>query len=229
MLTLSSADILYCDDVLLIVAKPAGIPSDTTPDPRRDTLVAAAKRWSGTTTGPWIHNRLDVDTSGIVVFARTAQVNAAVGEAFASREAAKTYLAVVSPPLEVGQQFGIRNHLRRNRNGTMEVVRSGGDRAETEFEVLDSSTNASLVCARPRTGRMHQIRVHLAGLGSPIVGDTQYGGADSRYRLLLHAWRLRIPHPVDGTIVEVECPLPVEFETALATIGLRGPAECERV
>lgn len=223
MLELLPENILFANDELVAVAKPSGIPSDTTPDPHRDTLIAAVRRAFPSSEGPWAVHRLDSDTSGVVVFARTRRANAALAEAFASREVRKVYLAVVAPHMQAGTRVEVVNHLRRPRSGPVVVVRSGGDRAETTFEVLCTSTSASLVAAYPRTGRMHQIRVHVAGLGHPIVGDALYGSATPAARTMLHAWQLTLPAWADHAAIELRCPPPPDFVAALAQHGLRLP------
>lgn len=216
-------ELLHVDDDLVAVAKPAGLPTDTTPDPRRDTLCAAVRRALPAVAGPWVAHRLDVDTSGVVVFARTARANAALSRIFAGREATKVYLAIVAPALAAGTRVEVVNHLRRPKSGPVQVVRSGGDRAETALEVLDASALAALIQASPRTGRMHQIRVHLAGLGHPIVGDRLYGSRASASRTMLHAWRLRLPAWEEHGAIELCCPPPPDFVAGLAQWGLRLP------
>lgn len=224
LVELEPGAILWRDDDLLLVHKPAGIPSDTTPDASRDHLGRAVSRLlervDGVAPGPiWVHNRLDLDTSGVVAFATSVRANGPLGEAFARRTVTKRYLALVTPA-PPRESFGVQNHLKRGPRGRMLAVRAGGDRAETEFEVLARTQWAAMVEARPLTGRTHQIRVHLAELGCPIVGDPLYGPGARAERLWLHAVALAVPHPLDGRVIAVSAEIPEGLVRIAADWGL---------
>lgn len=208
---------------LLGIDKPAGLVVHQTLDPGRDHLVAAAARFLRARDGQEGHlallHRLDAPTSGVVIFSRQPALDAPLSAAFASREVDKAYLAIVRE--RPGARFPDGAVLRRDYlapgkgpGGRTLVVNSGGQPAETTLSALHRSGEFVLVRAQPRTGRTHQIRVHLAALGFPIVGDALYGGTElNAKRLMLHAFRLGLRHPLDGKPVSICAPLPRAFTT----------------
>lgn len=219
-------EVIYRDAHLLAVAKPAGLPSHPTVADRANALglVTALLRGEGNRTTPILLHRLDADTTGVLLFALTAESNRALARQFSERQVSKVYHALVagSPP----DEFTVRNHLRAGVRGRTVAVQSGGAVAETGFRTLarrhsDPTTAAiSLVEARPKTGRTHQIRVHLADEGFPLLGDRLYGGPDRietgtgrqlLTRHLLHARALSFRHPVDFRQVTIEAPWPGDF------------------
>jgi RluA family pseudouridine synthase len=213
--------VLHHDDDLLIVAKPAGIPSDTTRDPHRDTLVARVHAHHPDAT---LCHRLDRDTSGLVVFARSARARQAMSRAFRERTVEKRYLAIIeSPPTterwEHRDFLGVLPRARGARVDRMGAVTRGGKPAHTRFLHLGSHGGHALVLAQPQTGRRHQIRVHLADSAAPIVGDTLYGAQPTAERFWLHALSIVLPHPADGTALAVRCPLPEDWPAAFAALG----------
>ncbi len=199
--------ILYQDKWVIAVDKPAGIPSQPTRDPDRLHLVSLVEetlRDQGV-RDPYValHHRLDRDTSGVMILATHIDANAGLGAAFRDRLATKTYLCICDSDgvRQAGDRWSVTNHLKvhKNRRGRMvEVVRAGGVRAETDFEVLGQAERVLRVQARPHTGRTHQIRVHCEVSGVPIVGEPTYRTRRGLFheRVLLHAWRLQLPHPV---------------------------------
>lgn len=220
---LTEASIRYEDEWLIIVDKPAGMPTHATIDPARahlhGELAALLARRNAAVDGaepPYlaIHHRLDRDTTGLVLFAKDRAVNPALAAAFAEHRVLKQYLAV-SRGAQRQPSWTVRDHLGRisprNRPAQYGAVQSGGEYAETAFRVHRDLADGRLVIeARPLTGRTHQIRVHLAGVGLPIVGDRLYGGTPGP-RVLLHAWRLIVPHPVRGGTFTVQCDPPADF------------------
>lgn len=211
-----SALVIYRDEWLVAVNKPSGLPTHATHDPERDHAHAAVQRLVG---GGYVgvHHRLDVDTSGVLVFTVDRAANKGLADAFAERRAKKTYAAVVTGAFE---PTTVENHLGRDRHiDRMREVHSGGDYARTTFELQTRGDRGTLVTAYPHTGRTHQIRVHLAGIGTPIAGDTVYGGVQAK-RLLLHARRLVVEHPITGATLELEAALPVDFVNAARPFGL---------
>jgi 23S rRNA pseudouridine1911/1915/1917 synthase len=168
---------------------------------------------------PGIVHRLDVGTSGLLLVAKDDRTHQELVRLLRAREVRREYLALVrgSPPHD---RFGVEAPLGRRR-ARVTVQRTAGVEAATDFEARERLPGATLVVARPRTGRTHQIRVHLAAVGHPIVGDAAYGGggADARrlglHRPFLHAWRLALRHPVTGQPLEVEDPLPGDLQDAL--------------
>ncbi|MEQ1875153.1 MAG: RluA family pseudouridine synthase [Bdellovibrionia bacterium] len=220
-------DVLFEDKWLIVVNKPAGIPTQATLDQARDHLYAAVQRFLKRRDGhdPYcgLHHRLDFDTSGVVLFTKMREANAGVSAIFAERLAHKTYQAV-SWNIEGKARpapWMIKNHLdRAGKTGKdrmrFKSVSAGGDFAETRFEVLAKDLDRVLIQAEPKTGRTHQIRVHLSEQGLPILGDPIYGLREREPRrsprLMLHAYRLEFPHPITGAKIKVESPLPAEFE-----------------
>jgi 23S rRNA pseudouridine1911/1915/1917 synthase len=212
--------ILYRDEGLLAIDKPAGLPSHPTVAGRinaldlvREVVAAGPGR-----ENPILLHRLDADTSGVLLFALNAETNRALARQFAQRQVEKTYLALVTgnPP----EAFSVRNFLKAGVRGRTIAVTSGGQIAETHFRTLSRSAEFALVEARPKTGRTHQIRAHLAGLGYPLLGDGLYGGPISLVlggvclrsrRHLLHASRLGFFSPESRDFITIDAPLPNDF------------------
>jgi 23S rRNA pseudouridine1911/1915/1917 synthase len=209
---------VYEDADLLIVDKPAGLvvhPSYKNPDGTLlDALTARASTWPPGSR-PSLVGRLDKQTSGLVLVAKHAQAHARLQRAVAARDAQKLYLAMVrgTPPISATIDLPLTHdpHDRRRR-----IVADGGAASVTVFERLATCDSAlgpvALLQCRLITGRRHQIRVHLAAQGWPIVGDAVYGEAvEGVTRHALHAWRLAFTHPSTRTRVEVEAPPPQDF------------------
>lgn len=189
---------LYQDRHLLVVDKPTGMP--VIPGRQGGPSVVAG-------TDLLVCHRLDTETSGVLVLARTAAGHRLINAAFAEGRVRKTYRAITDRPLpdavEVDLPIGT---WRRGRVGV-----GTGKAAHTTFEVVGRAGERVAVEARPATGRTHQIRAHLASLGAPILGDEDYGGSPSA-RLWLHAWRLVLPWPGRDDQLHLEAPLPAGFE-----------------
>ena len=228
--------VLYEDDELLALDKPAGTVVHPGYGHHQGTtlnaLLAYAAAWpSG--CRPSIVGRLDKMTSGIVVVAKTAGAHAALQRALAARESAKEYLAVVYGgvrPLRGSIDVAL---ARDPRDRTRMIAAAVNGRASvTLFELLDRGARASLLRCRLVTGRMHQIRAHLAARGWPIVGDRVYAGAHVRPaaprdvvlhafpRPALHAWRTAFTHPKTGVRVRIEAPVPEDLSRLLRETGL---------
>jgi len=222
--------VLYEDDDVLVVAKPAGLvvhPGAGHPD---QTLVnGLLHRFPeiaevGDPQRPGIVHRLDRDTSGVLVVARSARAYDGLVRALAAREVTREYIALVwgvpdSPRGVIDAPIG-----RSERRRTRMAVRSSGRDARTRYEVRDrfGDDRLALLHCELETGRTHQIRVHLAAIGHPVVGDAAYGGLRSGMSLrrpFLHAARLAFTHPVSGEAIEVEEQLPAELAEALEEAG----------
>jgi 23S rRNA pseudouridine1911/1915/1917 synthase len=221
---LTPAAVLYRDEWLFAVAKPAGLPTHATADRSRPSLVGHVERFLAESAGPGtvaVHQRLDRDTSGVVLFATAPAANAGLSRAFASREAEKLYLALTARPDPLPPPaFAVEAPLDES-GPARRPVRAGGGAARparTEVAVREQLRGALFVEARPRTGRKHQIRVHLAHAGLPILGDPLYGDGDTAPRLMLHAARLVLTHPVTGGSLAIECPLPPDFSALLSRL-----------
>ncbi len=220
--------VLYEDDAILAVDKPAGLPTHATADPGRPHLTGLAKDYLARPANaePYlgVHQRLDRDTSGVVLFAKAASANPGLARAFAERKVEKTYHALtVRPERPPPSRWHVQGRLAPAGKRRMTAVERGGQEAETRFRVLESFRGGLLVEARPVTGRKHQIRVHLADAGLGIFGDEIYGSASGRAtRLMLHAVRLALPHPVSGEPLVIESRYPRDFEDALSRLRQAG-------
>jgi 23S rRNA pseudouridine1911/1915/1917 synthase len=253
-------DVIYEDEDLAVVNKPAGMMvhagSGQNEDARnRGTLVNAllyrfkALSSTGGDLRPGIVHRLDKETSGLIVVAKNDRAHAALAELFSSRQIKKTYIALVQGAVErakgtINASVG-RDPMRRTR---MTAKPLGDARAAvSHYEVVRRLANRfgkfTLVRVRIETGRTHQIRVHMASIGHPVVGDSLYGGSGQltdqiasqaatskaarrkaepeRLKLgrnFLHAARLEFPHPRTGKLLELEAPLPTELEAFLGRL-----------
>ncbi len=223
--------VIHDDPVVLAFNKPSGLPVQTrNPDDRTlDSLLAAFAKSNG--KRPRLVHRLDAQTSGVIVAAKTQPSAAFLSAAFAGRDAEKTYLAIVSGAPFDGPTGEIDVPLARYKpRPELELSRAArpGDQkpqeARTLWRVLASREDIHLVQLAPRTGRMHQLRAHLSHFGRPILGDPYYGGAGTLKgrpvpRLMLHAWKLTLPHP-DSRRLTLEAPVPEDFRALLAAAGL---------
>ena len=209
---LGPSDILYQDAALLAVAKPAGVPTVPTADASRPSLVRAVQAWlvaRGERPYLAVHQRLDRETSGVVLFARAPRANAALAAAFAQRRVEKTYLALTARPAQRPEdRFRVASPIE-------------GRAAVTDVAVVRRLRGGLLVEARPRTGRKHQVRIHLARAGLAILGDERHGGEHGARaaRLMLHARRLELDHPITAARLSLDCPAPEDFRAALAALS----------
>lgn len=216
--------IVFEDAWLLAVDKPAGLATQGTWASDRHDLLALLKAQRPDLT-LFLHHRLDQGTSGLLLLAKDPAANKGLADAFAGRDIEKRYLARLSEPLEACTVEAPIGRLRGADPGRFGCAEGGpgsggGDlidpkQARTDFRPASPEETAGLVpghyvVARLHTGRTHQIRVHLAHLGHPILGDALYGGAPSD-RLWLHAWRLGLKHPVTGDDLRLETP-PTRFQ-----------------
>jgi 23S rRNA pseudouridine1911/1915/1917 synthase len=219
-------DILYEDADLVVVNKAAGMVVHAGAGHDHGTLVNALLYRFGTLSSinadlrPGIVHRLDRDTSGVLVVARTDQAHRDLARQFHDREVTKLYLALVhgklnSPTGQITTPIS-RDPIRRTRMIT--GVLQGGRSALTEYRVLEELDAVSYLSIRIGTGRTHQIRVHLASLRHPIVGDTLYGAPKAGLgRFFLHAHRLSFRSPSTGEVMTFESPLPPQLAQTLET------------
>ena len=218
-------EIAYQDAHLLVVDKPAGVVVHPARGNRSGTLAQALHGVAAGGEDPWragIVHRLDRDTSGLLVVAKSEDVHRALRGLLASRRMRREYLALVEGRVETRSGM-VDAPIGRDRRDRL-VVSIDTDtprEARTHFRLEQMLPSTSLLRVELETGRTHQIRVHMAAIGHPIVGDNQYGGrqADGLTRQFLHATRLRFPHPVSGEEVDVESPLPEDLMAALKTAG----------
>jgi len=211
--------IIHEDDQLIVLDKPAGMVVHPTYKNTSGTLLNAVL-WRvrhRVDAQPGILTRLDKDTSGLVVIALTPSAHATLQKDMTAGRVSKEYVAVVrgrpAPShgrivLPLGRDTADRRRV---------VVREDGAYCETHYETIgEAMAGASIVRCSLVTGRTHQIRVHLAAQGHPIVGDSLYGQPDARIaRQALHAWRVALPHPVTRLRIEVEAPLPDDIRRLL--------------
>lgn len=223
--------VIHEDAAVLAFNKPSGLPVQTRdPDDRTlDRLLAAFARSNG--KRPRLVHRLDAQTSGVIVAGKTQPAAAVLSQAFATRDVSKTYLAIVTGAALDGSSGEINAELTRHiaRPGLelMRAARPGDQKPQTaltRWRVLASGGASHLLELTPETGRMHQLRAHLSIIGRPILGDPYYGGAASLKgeavpRLMLHAWKLELPHPA-GERLALSAGPPSDFRLVAAAAGL---------
>ena len=216
------AMVIYEDPHILALAKPAGLSSQGGRGQVHtlDELLWAFAKSNG--KRPELVHRLDRDTSGVIIAARTKPAAGFLGKAIMARKVSKTYRAIVAPGAPDPASGVIETPLRRDEQGREAYMRlcapdhPDAESARTVYRTLARSADAALVELEPYTGRMHQLRVHLASLGRPIAGDARYGGALMLAgapvpRLMLHALALEFPHP-DGGTKRIEAEPPQDFQ-----------------
>jgi 23S rRNA (cytosine1962-C5)-methyltransferase len=212
--------VLYEDEDLFVVDKPAGLATHPPEPDRIDDAHTRALEWLAARgdRAPYlgIHQRLDRETSGVLLFTRRREANANVAAELEGRRAKKTYVAlVVGKPPEQGE---LRHRLAKGEGGSVRVLSPnarGGQEAITRFRVLARHRGMARVELSPITGRMHQIRVQLAAAGFPIVGDVRYGGPPAE-RLFLHAASLTLAHPKTRRPVTFQARVPAVFDAHVA-------------
>jgi len=222
--------IVYEDDDLLVVDKPAGLTVHPAPGHPSHTLVNAVLAHSPGLSGiggeerPGIVHRLDKDTSGLIIVAKNDAAHASLARQLKARKVEKTYLALVEgrlePPEGVIDAPIARHPVDRKR---MAVV-AGGREARTRYRTLREVDGYSLLEVRPETGRTHQIRVHFASIGHPVAGDPLYGRRGAKApvpRQFLHAQRLAFQHPRTNARLELEAPLAEDLAEALRRLERR--------
>jgi 23S rRNA pseudouridine1911/1915/1917 synthase len=213
--------IAYEDEHLLVVDKDAGVVVHPARGHTEGTLsqLLAGSAAGGDPARAGIVHRLDRDTSGLLLVARSEPVHAALQRALQRREIEREYLALVRgrPPARTGTIEAPIGRDARVRT-RMAVGGAHAREARTHFELDRALPDTSLLRLRLETGRTHQIRVHLRAIGHPVVGDPEYGDSGDQLglrRQFLHAARLAFAHPVGGARVEIRSPLPADLEAAL--------------
>ncbi|MCF7878310.1 MAG: RluA family pseudouridine synthase [Candidatus Omnitrophica bacterium] len=210
--------VIWEDKYLLAVYKPQGLVVHPHGRNRDKTLVNVLlymkKQLSGLDPQrPGVVHRLDKETSGVMVLAKNNLAHKILVEQFKNRQIKKEYYALAWGQPK-NDKFKVSLSLRRNKKNRlkMEVGLSDSKTAETNIKVLKRLDNMTLLSVSPKTGRMHQIRVHLRFLGYPIIGDKKYGKKDNYKNLFLHAYRLKIKHPLSGRPLEFKAKLPQYFK-----------------
>jgi 23S rRNA pseudouridine955/2504/2580 synthase len=221
--------VIYDDGDVIALNKPADLATQGGTKMKRhiDGLLDALKNKEG--VKPRLVHRLDKDTSGVLLLARSAEAARKLGDMFKGRDVKKIYWAIVAPTPEI-HQGTIRASLFKaegNRREKVVVDEEQGKKAKTDYSVLEHvGDQAAFVAFWPRTGRMHQIRVHAQTIGSPIVGDDKYGGEMGKIggmtpakRMHLHARRVILPHPMRKGTIDITAPLSPELVTSWKGFG----------
>ncbi len=210
-------EVVFEDEHLMVVDKPAGLVTHPAPGHSEVTLAEALPEGAG------VAHRLDKDTSGLLLVARTDDVLAELQRMMKAREVTREYTALAEGHLDA-ESGTIDAPIGRDRaNRTVMSTRTDRGRdAVTHFEVIERLPRTTLLRIRLETGRTHQIRAHLAAIGHPVVGDPQYGGRESGRRIalsrqFLHASRLMFRHPLTGELLACESKPPVELSHAIDT------------
>lgn len=222
--------VLYEDADILALNKPSGLSSQ---GGRGQVHTLDELLWAFAKQGkarPRLIHRLDRDTSGVILTAKTKPAAGFLGKALMARKFSKTYLAIVTPgpPEPAGGVIDL--HLRRDEQGREAYMRvcapdhPDAESARSRYRTLKAGIGSALMELDPETGRMHQLRVHMAALGRPIAGDARYGGAlvvggEPVPRLMLHARALSFPHP-SGGVKRLEAEPPTDMAGLIAALGL---------
>jgi 23S rRNA pseudouridine1911/1915/1917 synthase len=222
-------DVLFEDEDIIVINKPAGLTVHPGAGQREHTLVNALLSHCVSLSGiggkerPGIVHRLDKETSGCLVVAKNDIAHRELSKQFAARTVEKIYLALVTGKLRkpagvIEEKIG-RHPVHRQR---MRVTSLRGRTAKTEYRVICSSEQASLIECRLHSGRTHQIRVHLHHLGHAVLGDKVYASrfAKNFPRQMLHAWKLGFHHPRTGELKNFEAPSPADFKQAVRALGM---------
>jgi len=212
---------LFLDDHIIVLNKPAGLSVlNEGWDPEAPYLRQMLEDEYGKI---WVVHRLDKITSGVMVFALTAEAHRGLNRQFERHEVEKVYLAIVEgvPPWNVRNA---RHMLQTNvgRKHRTVVVHKRGKNSETDFKVLKRGQAEALVEAHPKTGRTHQVRVHLSALGFPLMGDVLYGASETDLigRTALHAYSLGFTHPITGKSLNFIADPPADFQEVLKRLGI---------
>ena len=221
--------IIYEDDEMLAIDKPAGMVVHPAPGHMQGTLVNALLSYCSDLSGiggverPGIVHRLDKDTSGIVLIAKNEIAHRALASQFKNRKVNKTYLALVRGIVKSASGI-IETPIGRHKTNRKKMAASVNQAriAETRFEVLETLGHFSYIRLFPKTGRTHQIRVHLASIHHPVLGDKLYGGMITKpyikiARQALHAHKIEINHPVNKQPLVFEAPVPPDINNYLMT------------
>jgi 23S rRNA pseudouridine1911/1915/1917 synthase len=226
-------DVVFEDDHLRIIHKPAGLVVHPAPGNWSGTLLnglLAMDPAAAQVPRAGIVHRLDKDTSGLMVVARTRACMDALVKMIAAREVHRQYLALSQRPwrgeVQREVEFPIgRDPRQRLRMAVVDLEKQSGKPAHTSLKCLNTNDQGCLVHCTLHTGRTHQIRVHMAAIGLPLLADGLYGGSSSPWiaRQALHAFRLGFKHPFSAQDLQFESPLPQDMQAAIAGMGLNNP------
>ncbi len=198
---------IHIDEAFVAVDKPTGLL--TVPGRGADKQDCLYHRIRERFPDALVVHRIDMDTSGLILFARSPEAQRGFGRQFENREVAKTYIALVEGNVEKDSgvvDFPLRKDMEQRLPPKHLVDCVRGKKALTEWQVLERGAGTTRLALFPRTGRSHQLRVHMQAIGHPIVGDPIYGTPSER--LMLHAQVLNFHHPLSGEPINLECPAP---------------------
>lgn len=216
-------DVIYEDEWIVVINKPAGMPSQGTYDPKRTNLFSELQKKYREI---YLHHRLDKDTSGVIMLSKKKEVNKQITDIFKEHHIQKTYHCLVKKNKNIeGTNWTIENHLAPVRSSNKQLMRmvevkKGGWYAKTDFALIQNFKDIAYISASPKTGRTHQIRIHTALNKLPILGDNLYGGKSTLVpRLMLHAAELKLAHPKTHEPITFTAPLPQDFQTILTKMS----------
>ncbi len=221
---LTKKDIVFEDDSMVVINKPSGLPSQSTLNIFENHALSALMSYylesNKGIKAPYLNlmHRLDKDTSGLLLFSKKESANKYLTDLFEHRRMSKTYLAVTlkNPLYKKDQEFNVSGLIKKSPQPNMAFYfvmdEKEGQTSETDFKILKSNEKNFLIECHPKTGRSHQIRVHLKHAGLPILGDVFYNPLFKAPRLMLHAWKLEFKHPITEVLLQLEAPIPIEFK-----------------
>ncbi|UCB45980.1 MAG: RluA family pseudouridine synthase [Spirochaetota bacterium] len=222
-------DILFEDDDILVINKPPGIPTHPSAGHKNDTLVNALIHYFGNTQNlsniggelrPGIVHRLDKDTAGVLLIAKNNITHTQISDAFAKKEVEKIYDAIVKGVIIPKEGTIERSIKRSERNRKKFRTGENGKSAVTHYHVIDSKSDTTWVQFFPKTGRTHQLRVHAASMGHPIIGDPLYARKSHPVEFMaLFAKELEITHPSTQERMKFKAPYPKHFIELGKTLG----------
>jgi 23S rRNA pseudouridine1911/1915/1917 synthase len=232
--TILDFPVLFEDRYMIAINKPAGLVVHPGAGKEKTTVVSALLGHTklspvGAPTRPGVVHRLDKDTSGVMILAKTREVHRKLAEAFAGHELEKEYLAIIQGHI-VNRKGRIEVAIERDKIHRKRMKATSSEKgrmAISQFEVVEYLNGATLVKVKILTGRTHQIRVHMAFTGHPLLGDVTYGGKrlERKAEHFLHSSRLALKHPISGESIEFKAPMPDRFAQVLDQLRTRAPAD----
>lgn len=208
-MTRNDFELIYCDDALLAVSKPAGLLA--VPGRGADKQDCLSVRIQKIYPDALIVHRLDMATSGLILFARGLEMQRKLSRLFHDRNVQKYYEAVVDGRLDEAGEITLPLIADWPNRPKQKVDLGAGKHSLTRYRLLqyDSTSDTSRVELEPVTGRTHQLRLHLAAVGHPVIGDVLYDGRPAE-RLMLHATKLSMAHPISGQLLNLHCEAPLQ-------------------
>ncbi len=226
--------VLFEDRYMIAIDKPVGLVVHPGAGKEKTTVVSALLGHTklspiGAPTRPGVVHRLDKDTSGVMILAKTRDVHRKLADAFAGHDLEKEYLAIIQGHI-VNRKGRIEVAIERDKIHRKRMKATSADKgrmAISNFEVVEYLKGATLIKVKILTGRTHQIRVHMAFTGHPLLGDVTYGGRrlERKAEHFLHSHRLALKHPVTGKQLEFIAPMPERFTHILAQLRQEAPAD----